>query len=119
MNMKNTKKSGDNKNTKDVKGVDKGIRPLSDRVLIKEQSVKAGETTTKSGIIIPVSTHEDKSTKRGTVIAVGPGKYESGTHVPMSLQIGDTVLFQWGDQIKVDGEEYYLVRESEIMAVIK
>lgn len=117
--MKNTKKTGDNKNSKESKEVSQKITPLSDRVLIKELNTKVGETTTKSGIIIPVSSNEDKSTKRGTVIAVGPGRHDAGVHVPMSLQAGDTVLFQWGDQIKVDGEEYYIVRESEIMAVIK
>lgn len=95
-----------------------GIEPLGDRVLIKEIDVKSvGET--KSGIIIPETVNEDKGCKRGTVVAVGEGRYDDGKLVPMSVSVGDAVLFQWGDLIKVNGEEYQLVSESQILAVIK
>jgi chaperonin GroES len=103
---------------KDSKGIASKVRPLYDRVLIKE-SLDHKETMTKSGIIIPVTVGEDKGSKGGTVVAVGPGRHENGKLIATSVKIGDSVLFQWGDKIKVDGEEYYLVRESEILAIIK
>lgn len=96
-----------------------GIKPLSDRVLIREVKPEEKETKTKSGIIIPVTVSEDKGAKRGEVVAVGPGRMEEGKLLAVTLKEGDEVLFQWGDKLIVNGEEYYLVRESEILAVIK
>ena len=93
------------------------LKPLGDRVLIEEEREKEGMTD--SGIYIPDSVKEDKGSKKGVVIAVGPGKYDDGKFIPVSLSVGDNVLFQWGDKISVDGREYYIVRESEIIAVIK
>lgn len=93
------------------------IRPLGDRVIIKEDN-ESKEETTASGIIIPITAQEDKGGKRGKVVAVGAGRYDDGVLVPVALEAGDRVLFQWGDKINVDGEEYFIVRESEIMAVI-
>ena len=52
-------------------------------------------------------------------MAVGPGRMEEGKVIPVSVEIGDNVLFQWGDKIKIDDEEYYIVKESEILAVLK
>lgn len=104
--MKNTKNKG-------------GIYPLGDRVLIKKLSVTDVETKLDSGIIIP-ETVEQKQTDKGKVIAVGEGKYDNnGNIIPMSVKKGEMVLFQWGDQIEFDGEEYYVVSESNILAVIK
>ncbi len=94
-----------------------GISPIADRVLIKEKIEDAKEKTA-SGIIIPATADKDSGAKRGTVIAVGEGKYEDGARAPLSVQEGDTVLFQWGEKIVHDGEEYYLVRDSEILAII-
>lgn len=95
-----------------------GIEPLGDRILVKEIDIKAvGET--KSGIIIPETVGDDKGYKRGTVIAVGKGKVEDGKRIPISVAVGDSVLFQWGDLIKVNGEEYHIVGESGILAIIK
>ncbi|MCX6715726.1 MAG: co-chaperone GroES [Candidatus Taylorbacteria bacterium] len=93
------------------------IHPLQDRILIKEDT-EHNEKKTSSGIIIPVTVNEDKGSKRGEVVSVGPGKIEDGKLVKPSVSVGDTVLFQWGDKIKIDDDEYYLVRESEILAVI-
>ncbi len=93
------------------------VQPLGDRVIIKEDT-ESKEQTTASGIIIPVSAQEDKGGKRGKVIAVGNGRIEKGETIPLSVKVGDTVLYQWGDKIKVDSEDYYIVRESEILAVI-
>ncbi|MDE2188423.1 MAG: co-chaperone GroES, partial [Patescibacteria group bacterium] len=50
---------------------------------------------------------------------VGPGRIEDGKLVKLSVKEGDLVLFQWGDKVKVDEEEYYIVREAEILAIIK
>jgi chaperonin GroES len=94
------------------------IIPLSDRVLIKEDS-KHKENKTASGIIIPVTVNEDKGGKRGEVVAVGQGRIEDGKIVPVSVSVGDQVLFQWGDKVKINDEEYYIVKESELLAIIK
>ncbi len=94
------------------------IRPLADRVIIKED-LESKEQMTASGIIIPITAQEEKNGKRGVVVAVGPGATDDGVTTPIDLEVGDKVLFQWGDKIKVEGEEYYIVKESEILAVIK
>ena len=97
------------------------IKPLSDRVLIKEiDSKKGGET--KFGIIIPETVEKEHGAHRGEVIAVGEGRYDDGSPrrmIPISVKVGDEVLFQWGDKISVDGQEYFIVSESSILAVIK
>jgi len=100
------------------KDLSKKLKPLADRVLIKEDADSA-EKKTSGGIIIPVTVDEDKGSKRGIVMAVGPGRHEDGKLVAPSVKAGDKVLFQWGDKIKVGEEEYYIVREAEILAVIK
>ena len=96
----------------------KKIKPLADRVLIKEDT-ESKEKKTSSGIIIPVTVNEDKGSKRGEVVAVGPGRVEDGELVAPSVKEGDAVLFQWGDKVRVGEEDYYLVRETEILAIIK
>ena len=104
---------------KDIqKDISKKVRPLGDRVLVKED-VNSKEKKTNSGIIIPVTVNEDKGSKRGEIVAVGPGKVEDSKLVPLSVKVGEDILFQWGDKIIVEGEEYYLVRESEILAILK
>lgn len=100
------------------KDISKKIKPLSDRVLIKEDT-ESKEKKTSSGIIIPMNVDSDKGGKRGEVMAVGEGRTEEGELIPVSVKVGDTVLFQWGDKVKIDDEEYYIVKESEIMAVIR
>ena len=100
------------------KDISKKVRPLYDRVLIKE-SLESVEKKTSSGIIIPITVNEDKGSKSGEVVAVGPGRTEDGKRIEISVNVGDKVLFQWGDKIKVDGDDYYMVRESEILAIIK
>jgi chaperonin GroES len=94
------------------------VKPLQDRILIKED-IDSKEKKTSYGIIIPVTANEDKSSKRGEVIAVGPGRYEDGKLLPVGVKEGDVVLFQWGDKVKIGDDEFYLVRESEVLAVIK
>lgn len=98
--------------------ISKKIRPLGDRVLIKED-IDSKEKKTASGIIVPITVNDDKGGKKGQVVAIGIGHYEEGKLVPISVKIGDNVLFQWGDKIQIDENEYYIVRESELLAVIK
>jgi chaperonin GroES len=91
------------------------IRPLHDRVLVKRIEE---EQKTAGGIIIPDSAQE-KPTK-GKIVAVGSGsRDESGKVVPLDVKKGDIVLFaKWGGtEIKVDGEDYLIMKESDIMAV--
>lgn len=106
--------------TKKEVGVSGGsfkVRPLGDRVLVKELK-NAGERSV-SGIIIPETVGEDRGAKKGEVIAVGPGKFDDGILAPMQVRVGDKVLFQWGDKLTIDGAEYEMVAESSILAVIK
>lgn len=92
------------------------IKPLGDRVLVRELK-EEGEKNV-SGIIIPETVSEDRGAKKGEVIAVGPGKHEDGKIIPMSVKVGDRVLFQWGDKLTIDGVEYEMISESGILAVI-
>ncbi len=89
----------------------KKIKPLADRVLIK---VSEAETKTASGIIIPDNAQEKP--QKGTVIAVGKGTKEN----PMSVNVGDTVLYgkYAGTELKHDGEEFIIMKESDIFAII-
>jgi chaperonin GroES len=95
------------------------ITPLGDRVLIKPEINDGKEKKSAAGIIIPVGADEDK-VDRGTVIALGEGRVDSkGDLVPMNVKVGNKVLFQWGDKVKIDGEEYFVVSETSILAIIK
>lgn len=95
------------------------LAPLSDRIVVKP-SEKEGEKKLASGIIIPETVDKEKPMK-GEVVAVGQGKYEDGKRVPMQVKVGDVILFsKYGyDEVKVDGEEYYILPESGVLAVIK
>lgn len=91
--------------------------PLHDGVLIKPE---AAETKTPSGIIIPDTAKQEKATF-GRVIAVGEGRYgDEGDLIPMRVKVGDKVFFSpgWENEVEYLGEKYYLVRESEVKAII-
>jgi len=93
------------------------VRPLDDRVLIKPS--EADERTT-SGIFLPEGAKEKPMT--GKVIAVGPGKLsDDGTRMPVTVTKGDTVLFgkYGGTEIELDGDEYQILRESELLGIVK
>ena len=93
------------------------FRPLHDRVLIK---VLDSEEKTKGGIIIPDTAKEKP--QEGEVVAVGPGaKSDEGKVSPMDVKVGDIVLFgKWsGTDVKIDGKEYSIMKESDIMGVSK
>ena len=95
------------------------IRPLGGRVLIREDVRKDTETKTQSGIIIPATAAVDTSVKRGIVVEVGEGRYESGKLIPVSVKKGDAVLFTWGEGIVVDDTKYVIVQDTEIIAVVE
>ena len=93
------------------------FRPLHDRVVVTRIDA---ESKTAGGIIIP-DTAKEKPTE-GEVIAVGPGgRDESGKLIPLDLKKGDRVLFgKWsGTEVKIDGVEYLIMKESDIMGVIE
>jgi chaperonin GroES len=94
------------------------IKPLADYVLI--EPIKEEEKT-KAGILLPESAEKEKPEK-GKVIAVGPGrKDEKGNLIPVSVKVGQTVLFKkYGpDEIKVDDKEYLICKEEDILAIIE
>jgi len=94
------------------------ITPLGDRLVVMP-SDKEGEKKLPSGIIIPETIDKEKPSK-GTVVAVGSGKYEDGAHVPMQVNVGDVVLFsKYGfDEVKIEGQEYYILSESAVLGII-
>ena len=93
------------------------LRPLRDRVVIKPSEQ---EEKTAGGIVLPDSAK--KKPQEGEVLAVGPGKVsEDGKHLPMSIKVGDTVIYEkyGGTEITVDGEEYLIMGEEDVLAVIE
>ena len=94
-----------------------GLSPSYDRVFLTPLEDK-GEGQTASGIYIPES-GKDNGVKRGKVAASGPGKWDNGIFHPVSVAVGDTVLYQWGEKVTIKGIEYVVVRDSEILAVEK
>jgi chaperonin GroES len=87
------------------------VKPIADRVLVEPAQA---ETTTASGIIIPDTAKEKP--QRGTVVAVGNGKKDE----PMTVAVGDSVLYgkYSGTEISLDGKDYLIMRESDILAII-
>ena len=91
------------------------IRPLADRVLIKPAPK---EEVTKSGIVLPDTAKEKP--QDGTVVAVGPGRVDDkGVRVPLEVKKGDRVIYAKyaGTEIKIDSDDYIILRESDILAV--
>ncbi len=91
------------------------IKPLGDRVLIQAD---VAEEVTSSGLYIPDTAKEKP--QQGTVIAVGPGKVENGTKVEMTVNKGDKVLYgkYAGTEVTIDGNEYLIMRESDIVGIL-
>lgn len=93
------------------------IRPLGERVVVKPLPM---EEVTKGGIVLPDTAKEKP--QKGEVTAVGPGRLlDNGQRVPIDLKVGDQVLYSKyaGNEIKLDGEEYLILRESDILGVIE
>ncbi|MCX7833067.1 MAG: co-chaperone GroES [Ignavibacteria bacterium] len=92
------------------------LKPLADRILVKPAPA---EEKTKSGIIIPDTAKEKPM--QGEVVAVGKGRVtEDGKLIPMELKVGDKVLYgkYSGTEVTIDGEEYLIMRESDVYAII-
>ena len=93
------------------------IKPLGDRVVIRPAS---REEMTKSGIVLPDTAKEKP--QEGEIIAVGTGRVlDSGERQPLEVQVGDRAMYAKyaGTEIKLDGEEYLSLRESDILALVK
>jgi len=98
-------------------GVFMKIRPLHDRIVVKRVEE---EERTKGGIIIPDSAKEKPA--EGKVVAVGSGKVsDKGDRIPMDVKAGDTILFSkyGGTEVKMDGEEYLIMREDDVLAIVE
>ena len=92
------------------------LKPLEDRVVVEP---KQAEDKTASGIILPDTAQEKP--QEATIVAVGPGKAsDSGNIVKMTVKIGDNVLYgkYSGTEVTVDGKEYLIMRESDILAIL-
>ncbi|SFU83406.1 co-chaperone GroES [Alicyclobacillus macrosporangiidus] len=92
------------------------LKPLADRVVVR---AVAREEKTASGIVLPDTAKEKP--QEGEVIAVGPGRMEDGKRVPLEVKVGDRVIYSKyaGTEVKVDGEELLILRESDLLAVIE
>ncbi len=92
------------------------IKPLGNRVVVKPE---AAEDRTASGLYIPDTAKEKP--QRGKIISVGPGGVENGTKIDMTVAEGDTILYgkYAGTEIKLDGEDYLIMRESDILGIIR
>ncbi|GFP26600.1 chaperonin GroES [Candidatus Hakubella thermalkaliphila] len=91
------------------------LQPLADRVVVKPSE---SEEVTKSGIVLPDTAKEKP--QEGEVIAVGPGKYEEGKRIPLEVKVGDKVIYSkyGGTEVKVEGVEHLILRESDILAIV-
>ncbi|MGI5998397.1 MAG: co-chaperone GroES [Lutispora sp.] len=92
------------------------IKPLGDRVVIK---VLENEETTKSGIVLPGTAKEKPM--QGEVLAVGSGELVDGKKIPLELKVGDRVIYSKyaGTEVKIDGEEYLILRQNDVLAIVE
>jgi len=92
------------------------IKPLEDRIVVQANDA---ESTTASGLVIPDTAKEKP--QEGTVLAVGPGRYEDGNRVPLDVAVGDKVLYSkyGGTEVKYAGEEYLVLSARDVLAVIE
>ncbi len=92
------------------------LKPLCDRVVIKQLEA---EETTKSGIVLPSQSKEKP--QQAEVLAVGPGGMVDGKEIKMEVKVGDRVIYSKyaGTEVKLDDEEYIIVRQSDILAIVE
>ena len=90
--------------------------PLGDKIVLKQLEA---EETTKSGIVLPGQAQEKP--QQAEVIAVGPGKVEDGKEVKMEVAVGDKVIYSKysGTEVKMDGTEYIIVKQNDILAIVE
>ena len=93
-----------------------GLEPLEDRVVVKPLEEETQRTPT--GIIIPDTAKEKP--QEGEVVAIGPGRFEDGKRVPLDVKVGDRVIYSKysGSEVKVDGKEYLIVSEKDVLAIV-
>ena len=91
------------------------LKPLGDRVVVKPNE---GEEKTPSGIVLPDTAKEKP--QEGEIVAVGSGRIEDGKKVPLEVKVGDKVIYSkyGGTEVKVKGEEYLILSERDVLAVI-
>lgn len=93
------------------------LQPLADRVVVK---ALAQEEKSKGGIVLPDTSKEKP--QEGEVLAVGTGKVmENGKRIPMEVKVGDKVIYSkyGGTEVKIDGQEYLILKESDVLAILK
>ena len=92
------------------------IKPLGDRVVIKKLEA---ETTTKSGILLTGTAKEQP--QEAEVVAIGPGAVVDGNRIPMEVAVGNKVLYSKyaGTDVKVDGQEYIILKQDDILAIVE
>ena len=92
------------------------IRPLEDRIVVQPSDA---EQTTASGLVIPDTAKEKP--QEGTVLAIGPGRFEDGQRVPLDVNVGDVVLYSkcGGTEVKYRGEEYLVLSARDVLAVLE
>lgn len=92
------------------------IKPLEDRIVVK---ANAAEQTTASGLVIPDTAKEKP--QEGTVLSVGPGRFEDGQRLPLDVKVGDTVIYSkyGGTEVKYDGVEYLILSARDVLAIIE
>ena len=91
------------------------LKPLEDRIVVKPGEE---EETTVSGIVIPDTAKEKP--QEGQVVAVGPGRFEDGTRVPLDVKVGDTVIYSkyGGTEVKVGGEDHLILSARDVLAIV-
>src|SRR5437762_3209996 len=91
------------------------LKPLEDRIVVKPGEE---EETTSSGLVIPDTAKEKP--QEGSVVAVGPGRFEDGVRVPLDVAAGDKVIYSkyGGTEVKVEGEEYLILSARDVLAVL-
>src|SRR5436309_12402109 len=94
---------------------DFSLKPLEDRIVVKPSE---GEETTTSGLVIPDTAKEKP--QEGSVVAVGPGRFEDGVRVPLDVAVGDTVIYSkyGGTEVKVEGDEHLILFARDVLAVV-
>jgi chaperonin GroES len=91
------------------------LQPLEDRIVVKPSE---GEEMTASGLVIPDTAKEKP--QEGEVIAVGPGRFEDGSRVPLDVKVGDKVIYSkyGGTEVKLGGDEYLILSARDVLAIV-
>jgi chaperonin GroES len=92
------------------------IKPLEDRIVVKANEV---EQTTASGLVIPDTAKEKP--QEGTVVAVGPGRFDNGVRIPIDVKVGDVVLYSkyGGTEVKFSNEDFLVLSARDVLAIIE